>query len=384
MSIRRIGILTGGGDVPGLNTVIRNVTQRSNEEGIEVLGIKRGWGGLIYMDPDGKIDDSPHLIELNQQTVRTIDRTGGTILRTSRTKPSNVLNNSDLELYRGISTPEKTDMTKDVLKNIERLGLDALITIGGDDTLSYSVALSELGIKVIGIPKTMDNDVNGTEYCIGFSSAISKSMHLINDLRTPMGSHERYGIIELFGRNAGFTTLYASYVSSANRALIPEVDFNPDHVIELLQQDREKNPSKYAIVLISEGAKPIGGQILEGGREDAYGHKKLGGIGFQLADFISQKTGYKTVVQRLGYLMRSGAPDAIDQLVAGLFGNIAVDSLLQDEYGVMTAIVDGKYSTVPISLVTKEKRVVDVEKYYDSEKYRPNYKNMKGLPLFLR
>lgn len=383
MGKKRIGILTGGGDVPGLNSVIRNVTVRSDYEGYEVIGIKRGWGGLIYMDPTGKSDDSEHLVKLDREFVRKIDRTGGTVLRTSRTNPSKASPHPDLEEYRGLKLTGKTDLTQDAVKNIERLGIDVLIAIGGDDTLSFAVKLDQLGINVIGVPKTMDNDVNGTEYCIGFSSCISKSMIMINDLRTPMGSHERFGVIELFGRNAGFTSLYSGYVSGANRVLIPEWDFDPDRLIELLLDDRKKNPSNYAIVLVSEGAKPAGGKILESGKEDAYGHKKLGGIGYQVSEYIKEKTHYNTIVQQLGYFMRSGPPDAIDQLVAGLWANIAVDCIRDNKFGVMMAIVDGKYDCVPIKMVTEKKRIVDIQKYYNTERYRPIYTNMKGSPLFL-
>ncbi|MFC1730615.1 6-phosphofructokinase [candidate division KSB1 bacterium] len=383
MGIKRLGILTGGGDVPGLNTVIHDVTIRAEQESIDVVGIRRGWGGLIYMDPDGKSDDSDHIIKLDRLRVRTIDRTGGTILRTSRTNPIQVYHNADLEKYRGMKLDQKTDMTEDVLKNLDRLGIDALIAIGGDDTLSFAVHLKNKGIKVIGVPKTMDNDVNGTEYCIGFSSAISKSLVLINDLRTPMGSHERFGVIELFGRNAGFTALYAAYVSRGERVLIPEFDFDPDHLVEILAADKIKNPSNYAIVLVSEGAKPVGGKIFEGGKKDQYGHKKLGGIGFQVADFIAERTGYHTIVQRLGYFMRSGSPDAVDKMVSGFFGNMAFDSLMNGDFGSMAAIVDGKYDMVPLELVTSAKRVVNIEKYYHTVRYRPRYSNMRGLPLFL-
>ncbi len=381
---KRIGILTGGGDVPGLNTVIRNVTIRASYENMEVIGIKRGWGGLIYMDPEGKSDDSRHILNLDLDFVRKIDRSGGTILRTSRTKPTNVSDNADLKKYRGIEVGNNVDLTDDVLKNLDRLGIETLVAIGGDDTLSYGVHLSKLGFNVIGVPKTMDNDVNGTEYCIGFSSAVSKSMHMINDLRTPMGSHERFGVIELFGRNAGFTSLYAGYVTGGNRVLIPEYDFDPDKLVELVMIDRERNPSNYAIVLISEGAKPAGGKILEAGEEDAYGHKKLGGIGFAVSEMIKAKTGYSTIVQRLGYFMRSGAPDSIDQMVAGTFGNIAFDCIRDKNFGILTAIVDGKYSTVPISMVTDESRIVDIDRYYNTERYRPKFENMKGLPMFLK
>ncbi|MFC1477684.1 6-phosphofructokinase [candidate division KSB1 bacterium] len=384
MKPKRIGILTGGGDVPGLNTVIHDVTIRAHYEKIDVVGIKRGWGGLIYMDPDGKGDDRDHTIPLDRLTVRRIDRTGGTILRTSRTNPLKVHHNVDLEKYRGIKLSEKTDLTPDVLKNLERLGIDALVAIGGDDTLSYAVHLKKQGINVIGVPKTMDNDVNGTEYCIGFSSAISKSLVLIDDLRTPMGSHERFGVIELFGRNAGFTALYAAYVSRGDRCVIPEYDFDPDHLIELLVDDRTKNPSNYAIVLVSEGAKPVGGKIFEAGSEDQYGHKKLGGIGFQVSDFIQKRTGYHTIVQRLAYFMRSGSPDALDKLVAGFFANIAFDCMMNNNYGLMMAITDGKYDTVPIEKVTAAQRIVDVDSYYHKERYRPRYTNMVGLPMFLR
>ena len=383
MSKKRIGILTGGGDVPGLNSVIKNVTLRAEQDGFEIFGIKRGWGGLIYMDPNGKGDDSEHLVKLDKNFVRKIDRTGGTILRSSRTRPSNASAHPDLEKYRGIKLTKKTDMTEDVIKNIKRLGLDCLIAIGGDDTLSYGVELGKVNINVIGVPKTMDNDVNGTEYCIGFSSCVSKSMHMINDLRTSMGSHERFGVIELFGRNAGFTSLYASYVTGGNMCLIPEHDFDPDKMCSLLLEEREKNPSKYAMVLISEGAKSIGGEIIESGTPDAYGHKKLGGISNQVSEFLTKETGYKTIVQNLGYFMRSGSPDAIDQMVASFWGNLAVDCYFEGQFGILMAIAGGRYATVPLSSVTAAKRIVDVKRFYNTERYVPKYENVRGLPLFL-
>ncbi|MFC1554000.1 6-phosphofructokinase [candidate division KSB1 bacterium] len=384
MKVKRIGILTGGGDVPGLNTVIHDVSLRCHYEGIELVGIKRGWGGLIYMDPDGQRDESEHIENLMKSSVRKIDRTGGTILHTSRTNPLNVSYSADLERYRGIKLEKSVDMTDDVLKNLERLGIDALIAIGGDDTLSYAAHLDKCGFNVIGIPKTMDNDINGTEYCIGFSTAISKSMNILNDLRTPMGSHERYGIVELFGRNAGFTALYTGYVSREVRVLIPEFDFDPDHLVELMKRDRKNNPTNYAVVIVSEGAKPAGGDILESGPKDQYGHKKLGGIGNVISDIIKDRTGYLTIVQQLAYFMRSGAPDAVDKLVAGFFGNMAMDCIVENNYGLLTAIKEGRYATVPIGLVTENMRVVDVERYYNTERYRPIFKNIKGLPLFLQ
>ncbi|MCP4725605.1 MAG: ATP-dependent 6-phosphofructokinase [bacterium] len=384
MKIKRIGILTGGGDVPGLNTVIHDVTIRAHYENIEVVGIKRGWGGLIYMDPEGKGDDSQHMVNLDRDSVRRIDRTGGTVLRTSRTNPVNVHHNADLLKYRGIMLQEKTDLTDDVLKNLDRLGIDALVAIGGDDTLSFAAHLKNKGFPVVGVPKTMDNDVNGTEYCIGFSSAISRSLLMIDNLRTPMGSHERFGVIELFGRNAGFTALYAAYVSRGDRCVIPEYDFDADHLVSLLQQDKDKNPSNYAIALVSEGAKPIGGQILQTGKKDQYGHQKLGGIGDWTAAYIEERTGYQTIVQKLGYFMRSGSPDALDKLVAGFFANIAFDCIMNKNFGLLMSIVNGKYTTVPIEEVIAAKRIVDVKKFYHEERYRPRFKNMKGLPLFLK
>ncbi len=384
MKIKKIAVLTGGGDVPGLNIVIHDTTIRAQYEGLKVIGIRRGWGGLIYMDPDGSGDDSEQIVNLNKISVRKIDRTGGTILHTSRTNPLNIHHNADLEKYRGIRLHQETDMTKDVLRNIERLGIDAIVAIGGDDTLGYAAHLSSLGVNIVGVPKTMDNDVNGTEFSIGFSTAISKSMNLLTDLRTPMGSHERFGIIELFGRNAGFTSLYTGYVSREVRVLIPEYDFDPDHLVELMLYDRKNNPSNYAVVLISEGAKPQGGLVVESGKQDQYGHRRLGGIGYKVGDYIESKTGYKTIVQRLSYLMRSGSPDAVDKLVAGFFANIAVDSIVSGDFGIMTALVEGKYATVPIKIVTAAKRVVNLKRFYNTKRYRPIYKNMKGLPLFLQ
>ena len=385
MSKKRIGILTGGGDVPGLNVAIRNVVMRAEaDNSYEVLGIRRGWAGLVLMDPEGKRDDSDHLFKLDSLFVRKIDRTGGTILHTSRTNPSNMTASSSLEKYRGLKLDKKTDLTQDVIKNIQRLGIEALIAIGGDDTLSFAVKLDQLGVPVIGIPKTMDNDVNGTEYCIGFSSCISKSMVMINDLRTPTGSHERIAVVELFGRNAGFTALYASLATGGIRTLIPEYDFDMDRLAKLLKEDRDKNPSRYAMVLIAEGAKPKGGEIIEGGKEDAFGHKKLGGISQIVGDALKDKINCDMVIQNLGYLVRAGAPDAIDEIVPSVWGNMAMDCLRDKKYGQMMAIVDGRYDCVPIKLATAKKRIVDVERCYDTERYMPKYTNLKGLPMLLR
>ncbi len=397
MKKTRIGVLTGGGDVPGLNGVIRDITYSAEEKGMEVVGIKRGWGGLIFMDPDEPLDklgenieEAMHVVKLTRANTRRIYRTGGTILHTSRVNPKKVKSKPgigpDLLQYRDMwieETEPALDMTPDVMKNIEKLGLDYLIAIGGDDTLSYAPVVEKSGLPVIGIPKTMDGDVNGTEYTIGLSSAISKANDAINSLITTIGSHERFGIIECFGRSAGFTALYSAYASRVDRVVIPECEFDFDRLTEVLEEDKQNKWTNYSIVLISEGAKPVGGEeSLISKETDLYGNPKLGGIGQTFADHIEKVKCRKTMPTKLDYLLRGGAPDSYDQLMSSTFANIAVKKIAEKASGIMVAMVDGTLTTVDINLVTAAKRIVDVDKFYNVDRYRPKYENFDGRPGF--
>lgn len=382
----RIGILTGGGDVPGLNPCIKAVVNRAIDAGMEVVGIRRGWGGLLNYNPDDEADADEWVEPLGKRAVRTIDRYGGTHLHSSRTNPAKVspaMMPSFLKDQYPIGEKGTADTTTHVLRVLEHLKTDTLIAIGGDDTLSFAVRLHQEGVPVIGIPKTMDNDVFGTDYCIGFSTAITRSVEMVNALRTPSGSHERIAIIELFGRNCGETALVTSYLADVDRTVISEVPFDVERLGQLLVQDRKNNPSNYAILAISEGASMIGGQVVEYGQEDAYGHRKLGGIGLHTAEAIKQVTGVDTIHQQLGYLMRSGSPDSLDRMVAISYGNLAVDQLLQGHRGRMVALQAGQYTTVPIDTCIQGLKRVDVDELYDVETYRPKVRHMLGKPMFL-
>jgi 6-phosphofructokinase len=382
--IKRIAILTGGGDVPGLNVAMKQVVWRAKEAGIEVLGIRRGWGGLC----DYRIGDdawNQHCIEkMDWKRVRTIDRTGGTFLHTSRTNPAKMREKDMPEHLREKGQTFPLDITDHIVKNLEEMRVDALIPIGGDDTLSYAARLNQAGYPQIAIPKTMDNDVFGTDYCIGFSTAITRSVQAINDLRTPIGSHERIGIIELFGRNSGETSLISSYLAGVDRALISEVPFDVDRLAELLVKDKTDNPSNYCICTISEGAQWVGGQIVESGEKDAYGHKKLGGIGQLTAQRIKEASGRNILYQALSYMMRCGAPDALDRMVAMNFANLAMDMLLHGASGLMMALAEGKYTTVGLNTCVEGVKRVDVDRFYDVGEYRPVVRRVNGLPMFLR
>jgi len=382
----KIGILTGGGDVPGLNPCIKEVVHRAIDAGHEVLGIRRGWAGLLYYDVHDSGDQPDWVRPLTKANVRTVDRTGGTFLHTSRTNPARV-RVSDLPARLKVDYPEgsdkRVDCTPHVLEVIKHLGIDVLAPIGGDDTLSYGVRMHTEGIPVVGIPKTMDNDVYGTDYCIGFSTAVSRSVDLIHGLRTPAGSHERIAVIELFGRNSGESTLISAYLSDADRALIAEVPFEIQRLAELVTSDRNENPSRYAIVVVSEGATMLGGNILEAGTEDAYGHRKLGGIGLQVGDALKQITGVNILNQSLGYLMRAGPPDSLDRMVAHSYANLAVDLILAGDTGQMVSLQNGVYTAVPMDSVSKSPRRVDVEELYDAENYRPKIAHQMGKPMFL-
>jgi len=387
----RIGILTGGGDVPGLNPAIRAITIRAIREGFEVIGIRRGWAGLIEMNRDIACPDKVHCQLLSEELVNKVGRTGGTFLHTSRTRPSHVPDVNVPEHLRGEFNQKVNDLTPEVLKNVDALGIDYLIPIGGDDTLSYGVCLHEKGIKIIGIPKTMDNDVPGTDYCIGFSTCVTRTISLTHALRTTAGSHERFLVIEVFGRYAGFTALLPTMAGAANRCVIPEHTFDIERLCDLLTQDRETNPSRYSVVLVSEGATFEGGDmVFEGDAQDMFGHKKLGGIGDLISNQLkiispqfNKGRQINIINQRLSYLVRCGDPDAIDSIVPMAFGNLALDLVLEGISGRLVSLRDGKYGNVPIKSVTSTKKVVDVSKYYNTERLRPYYKSFTDKPLFI-
>jgi 6-phosphofructokinase len=383
----KIGILTGGGDVPGLNSCIKAAYYRAAEGGHTMLGIRLGWGGLLRLNPEDAKGRDEFVIPLTKSNTRTIDRTGGTYLHTSRTNPGKVnrrhLPDFLVAEYGSSGAGEMVDCTKHVLKVIDHLGIDALVAIGGDDTLSYAARLHSEGVPIVCVPKTMDNDVHGTDYCIGFSTAVTRSVEFIHALRTPTGSHERIAVVELFGRYSGETSLIAAYLAGVDRAIISEVDFDLEKLTNLLVEDRNENPSHYAIMTISEGAKPIGGEMYLTGEEDAYGHKKLGGIGDTVSKEIEKRSGVRTVYQQLAYLMRSGAPDALDLMVSTSYGYLATDLLVSKHHGRMVALNNGNYTTVPITTITGGKKRVDVDELYDVARYRPKVAHLMGKPMFL-
>lgn len=386
---KRIGILTGGGDVPGLNLAIKEVVLNALDNDYEVIGIRRGWGGLLWYNLDEPSTHDYYTKPLGRNDVRSIDRTGGTFLHTSRTNPQRVREKDIPDFLKNSGKGEKIDdkgamdFTDHILSVLDHLGIDVLVTIGGDDTLSFSVRLTREGFPVVGIPKTMDNDVFGTEYCIGFSTAVTRSVDLITQLRTSVGSHERIGVFELFGRNSGETSLISSYLSYVDRAIISEVPFNMEKLAHFLHEDKRNNPSNYSIVTISEGAMMEGGDIVQSGPKDAYGHQKLGGIGEKVADEIKRLTNQHVLYQKFAYVMRAGAADSLDRMVSMSFGNLAMQLIQRDEYGKLTALRGGKYTTVPIEIVLTGKRRVDVEAYYDKENYKPKIKDFLGIPMFL-
>ena len=379
----KIGILTGGGDVPGLNAVIKSVVYGASEFGRKVIGFRKGWEGPTHMAGP---DDSTYILELTRENTRTIDRSGGTILHTSRTNPRRMLA-AKLPNHFAAATIEKLpfdgnhyDLTSVVIDNLERLGIGCLVAIGGDDTLSFASVLSAAGFPVIAIPKTMDNDVQGTEYCIGFSTAVTRAKQSISRQRTTVGSHERIGIFRIFGRDAGFTALYTAYVTS-ERCLIPEYPFDLDRLCKLLMEDKRINPSNYALIVVSEGAIWIDGELKEFGEADAYGHRKKADIGHALAEEVHQRTGQETMVSDLTYDLRSGEPDSIDQLVSITFANIAVDLIREGVSGKMIAIQNGCYAQVPLPDLSLGARKVNLEKLYNTARYRPNYRSKLGMPL---
>jgi 6-phosphofructokinase 1 len=382
MGGKNIGILTGGGDVPGLNVVIKGVTYRATTDGHNVTGIRLGWKGLTDLNFDDPKSVERYVLPLTRENTRRIDRTGGTFLHTSRTNPSKMKKLPDFINPADYPAGPPYDMTPRVLANLEKLGIDSLVAIGGDDTLSYAAVLSKNGFKVVGIPKTMDNDVRNTEYCIGFSTAISRAIDAIQRQRTTVGSHERVGIFRMFGRDAGYTALYTAYVTSI-RCAIPEHEFDLDKMVKLIMTDKQNNPSNYALVILSEGAHWKGYQIKEYGEPDAFGHRHKFSVAEAFSDEIIARTKAETVVSDLTYDLRSGAPDFLDNLVATTFGTMGYDAITTGDFGLMTAIADGKFAMVPIPDPKLGPRKVDVEKMFNTDRYRPTYANKGGLPVFL-
>ena len=387
-----IGILTGGGDVPGLNPAIRAITVRALREGYRVMGIRRGWAGLVDMIPDKDADNSVHVELLTEHGVNRAARTGGTFLHTSRTRPSHLPQAAVPAHLKARYSDEISDVTDVVLNNLDFLGIDYLIPIGGDDTLSYAEHLHEQGVKLVGVPKTMDNDVPGTDYCIGFSTCVTRTIALTHDLRTSAGSHERFLIIEVFGRYAGFTALFPTMAGAANRCVIPEYPFDPDHLCELMVHDRDRNPSNYSVAIVSEGSTMVGDQemLYKDHEKDQYGHKKLGGVGDHIAqrlkDISPNHNGGRrinVVSQRLGYLVRCGEPDALDSIVPMAFGNLALDLIMSNTHGRLVNVRNGCYDSVPIDVVTGRKKYIDVHKYYNTERLRPQYKSFARRPVFI-
>lgn len=387
-----IAILTGGGDVPGLNPAIRAITIRALREGYRVIGLRRGWAGIMEMQRDKKADNSDKYFELTEEIVNRAGRTGGTFLHTSRTRPSHCPKEAVPKHLKDTYTDEVNDLTPEILKNLDFLGIDFLIPIGGDDTLSYAVRMYQEGVKVIAMPKTMDNDVPGTDYCIGFSTCITRTIHLCNIIRTSAGSHERILVIEVFGRYAGFTAMLPTMAGSANRCIIPEHKFDIENLTKLLVEDRNRNPSKYSIVLVSEGAMIDGmdEMAFSDSEKDMFGHAKLGGIGDavsarikDLSPKFNKGTQINIINQRLGYMVRGGDPDAIDSIVPMAYGNLALDLILKGIHGRLVVLRNGRYDNAPLDVVTSSKKLVDVQKHYNIERLRPHYKSFEFQPLFI-
>ena len=380
----RIGILTGGGDVPGLNPCIKAVVHRVAHEGHEVVGFRRGWGGLLHTDPSDPESVAANTMALTPANVRTVDRTGGTFLHTSRTNPGRVRPSEVPDFLGGPPEGEGPfDYTEHSLEVLDALGVDVLIPIGGDDTLSYGLRLHQEGVPVIAIPKTMDNDVNGTDYCIGFSTAVTRGVEFIHNLRTSTGSHERIAVVELFGRYSGETSLITAYLAGVDRAVISEIPFNVERLAAMLMEDKRANSSHYAMMTISEGAQIEEGEMILSGEADAYGHRKLGGIGAVTGSLLTELTGERIIYQQVGYLMRSGRPDSLDLMVATNYANMAADLALEGMSGRMVALRGGTYTNVPITETSEGVKRVDVAELYDAEKYRPKIRHVMGKPMFL-
>jgi 6-phosphofructokinase 1 len=379
----RLAVLTGGGDVPGLNPCIKALVNRIDGAGHEVVGIRRGWAGLLEFNPDDPASAAENVLPLDPAAVRTIDRTGGTVLHTSRTNPANV-RPSEVPVFLAPREGEGPfDLTEHILRVIEHLEIDALVAIGGDDTLSYALRLHDENFPVIAIPKTMDNDVHGTDYCIGFSTAVTRGVQFIHNLRTSAGSHERIAVVELFGRYSGETSLITAYLAGVDRAVISEVPFDPDRLANLLLHDKRSNPSSYAMVTVSEGATATSGELVLSGDADAYGHRKLGGVGMLLGELLKERTGGDIIYQQLAYLMRSGSPDSLDLMVATNYAVMAADLALEGDTGRMVSLRNGSYTTVPISATREGVKRVDVDELYDAAEYRPKVRHVLGKPMFL-
>lgn len=387
----KIAILTGGGDVPGLNSAIKGLATKAFERGWEVLGIRNGWQGLLALDLNDDASRERCILPLTFENTRTIDRFGGTFLHSARTNPSNVKAKEVPEFLKGSTwcvpkpgKPDVFDFTKHVLRNLEALKVDVLFPIGGDDTLSYGERLYNEGFNVIGIPKTMDNDVFGTDYCLGFATAVSRSVEYLHQLRTCTASHERFAVVEVMGRNSGETSLIPGYLASVDRSLIAEVPFDVERLAGLMLEDKRRNPSGYAIVTVSEGAQMIGGKIIESGEADAYGHRKLGGIGQMLGDELKRITGEGIIFQNLGYLVRCGRPDPLDVMVTFNFANLGIELAAQKKFGNLVRIKDGCYSYAPMSILSQGLKRVEVDKFYDVEQYRANIRSVLNMPMYLR
>lgn len=387
-----IAILTGGGDVPGLNPAIRAVTIRAQREGYKVIGLKRGWAGLVDIIRDTKADNSNNFTILDEVIVNRAGRTGGTFLHSSRTNPSKMPKSAVPEHLKDQYNEDINDLTSEVLQNLDWLGIEYIIPIGGDDTLSYAVRLYQEGVKVVALPKTMDNDVPGTDYCIGFSTCVTRTINLTNLLRTSAGSHERFLVIEVFGRYAGFTAMLPTMAGAANRCVIPEHKFDVERLTELLVEDRHNNPSNYSVVIISEGATFAGMEemVFSKQEKDMFGHKKLGGIGDMLGEKLKELSpkyynGKKIdiIEQKLGYLVRSGDPDAVDSIVPMAYGNLALDLIMRNIHGRLVVLKNGRYDNVPIEVITNSKKVVDVSKYYNIDRLRPHYHSFEMMPMFI-
>jgi len=391
MGRKRIAILTGGGDVPGLNPAIRAVTIRAIREGYDVIGLRRGWAGLVEIVREPDYDNSNNFQRLSEEIVNRAGRTGGTFLHTSRTRPSSVSAEAVPEHLKDRYNAPSNDLTPEVLKNLDWLGVEYLIPIGGDDTLSYAMRMHQEGVKVIAIPKTMDNDVPGTDYCIGFSTCVTRTIEMAHRLRTSAGSHERLLVMEVFGRYAGFTAMLPTMAGAATRCVIPEHEFSLDILTEMLMHDRNRNPSKYAVALVSEGAVAQGGErIWQSAVTDAFGHAKLGGIGDLVSAEVQKRTAQYNkgkevhiINQKLGYLVRGGDPDAMDSIVPMAYGNLAFDLLLQGIHGRLVVVKNGCYGNIPLEIVTSTKKVVNVERFYNTERYRPIFNSFDLAPLFI-
>lgn len=386
-----IAILTGGGDVPGLNPAIRAITIRANREGFSVIGLRRGWAGITELIRDKDADNSMNYLFLTDDIVNRAGRSGGTFLHSSRTRPSHMPKDKVPDHLKDIYKKDINDLTPELIKNLEWLGVNFLIPIGGDDTLSYAVRLYQEGVKVVAMPKTMDNDVPGTDYCIGFSTCVTRTIMMTNNLRTSAGSHERILVMEVFGRYAGFTAMLPTMAGAANRCVIPEYEFDVDHLTKLLVEDRNLNPSKYSVVLISEGAMYKGGKMTFLDEEkDMFGHAKLGGIGDWVSAEIKNRSAkfnnghpINVINQKLGYLVRGGDPDAIDSIVPMAYGNLALDLILGGFHGRLVVLKNGRYDDVPLDVVTSTKKIVNLEKYYNIKRLRPHYHRFEMKPLFL-